>query len=139
MLPTLLLSAALAAQTPAQKPPTPPEPVKLTGCVSAKPEQGGDYTILSDGIQGVRYRLTGKDVRKYAGKKVEVVEETPKKGFVVKGGLYPSPNVAGRAGDLDPAQAAIATQPGAAATAGTGAPLPEFRAGRIRAVNGSCQ
>ena len=131
---TLLISLALLAQTPNQK--TTVEPVRLTGCISEKP-QGSDYTFTNTG-DGSRYRLTGKDIKKYAGKKVEVVA-APSKGFAIKGGLYPSANVAAQAGALDPVQAAIATQPGSGANTGTGSPLPEFRAGSVRTVEGACQ
>ncbi len=95
MLATLLIATALLPQSANQKTPPPPEPLTLTGCVSAKPD-GGDYTF-TDGDGGNQYRLTGKDIRKYAGQKVEVVAERPKK-FTVKGGLYPSPNVAASGG-----------------------------------------
>ena len=134
---TLLMTLALLAQTPNQKSPTAIEPVRLTGCISQKP-QGSDYTF-TDAANGSRYRLTGKDIKKYAGKRVEVVEGAAPKGFAIKGGLYPSPNVAAQAGALDPVQAGIATQPGSGANTGTGEPLPEFRAGRVRTVEGGCQ
>jgi hypothetical protein len=133
---TLLLALALLGQSP-QAPKTPAEPIKLTGCVSAKPGAGGDYT-LTTAEEGSQYRLTGKDIRKFAGKKVEVTENTSK-GFRIRGGLYPSPNVAGQAGALDPAQAAIATQPGVKVPSDATVDLPEFRASRVRAVAGACQ
>ena len=134
---TLLLVTALLAQGSNQKTPTAVEPLQLTGCVSSKPEKGGDYSFTND-AGGDRYRLTGKDIKKYAGKKVEVVQSTSK-NFAIKGGLYPSPNVAGQAGALDPVQSAIATQPGSGAATGTGPDLPEFRVGRVRAVQGECR
>jgi hypothetical protein len=137
MYPTLIIAMALLAQSPSQKPPAKDEPARLTGCVSSKPAQDGDYTFTDTG-NGSQYRLTGKDIKKYAGKKVEVVESSSKR-FAIKGGLYPSPNVAAQAGALDPAQAAIATQPGSGAATGTGSPLPEFRAQRVRAVEGTCE
>ena len=136
MLATMLLAVALAPQGADQKTTTPVEPLKLVGCVSAKPDRG-DYTF-TDAEGGNRYRLTGKDIRKYAGQKVEVEQERPKR-FQIKGGLYPSPNVAAQAGALDPVESGIATQPGSGAATGTGTPLPEFRAGRLRAVTGACQ
>jgi len=135
MLATLFVAIALLPQSSGQKA-APLDPLTLTGCVSAKPD-GGDYTF-TDGSGGNRYRLTGKDIRKYAGQKVEVVAERPKK-FAVKGGLYPSPNVAAQAGALDPVESAIATQRGSGVTSGGAAELPEFRAGRVRAVTGACQ
>ena len=133
---TLLLTMTLFAPAPNQKSSTPVEPLRLTGCVSAKPESG-DYTF-TNAADGNQYRLTGKDIKKYAGLKVEVVESTSK-GFTIKGGLYPSPNVAAQAGALDPVQSGIATQPGSGATRGTGPDLPEFRAGRVRTVQGECK
>ncbi len=136
MLGTLLMALALMAEAPGQKT-TPAPPLQLTGCVSAKPAKGGDYTF-NDGA-GTSYRLTGKDIKKYAGKKVEVIESASK-SLAVKGGLYPSPNVAAQAGALDPVQSAIATQPGSGANTGTGGnDLPEFKAGRVRAVEGTCE
>jgi len=127
---------SLLAQAPNQKGSAQVEPLRLTGCVSPKPE-GGDYTF-TNAADGNRYRLTGKDIKKFAGLKVEVVESTSK-GFAVKGGLYPSPNVAAQAGALDPVQSAIATQRGSGNTPGTAADLPEFRAQRVKAVQGECQ
>lgn len=127
---------ALLGQEPKTNKPATVEPLQLTGCVSAKTENG-DYTFTND-AGGDRYRLIGKDIKKYAGKKVEVVQ-SPSKGFAIKGGLYPSPNVAAQAGALDPVQSAIATQPGSGAATGTGPDLPEFRAGRVRTVQGECR
>lgn len=136
MLATLLIATTFIAAADQKQDSTPVEPLKLTGCVSTKPGVGGDYTFTNG--DGSRYRLTGKDVRKYAGKKVEVVEGSSK-GFQIKGGLYPSPNVAAQAGGLDPVEAGIATQPGSGVRAPSGQELPEFRAGRVRAVPGECQ
>ena len=137
MLATLLIATTLVAQTADQKKAPPVQPLTLTGCVSAKPAKGGDYTFTNDG-NGNQYRVTGQNMKKYAGKKVEIVESSSK-NFALKGGLYPSPNVAAQAGALDPVQAGIATQPGAGVATGTGSDLPEFRAGRVRTVTGACQ
>jgi len=128
---------AAYAQTPDQKSPTKVEPLTLTGCVSPKAE-AGNYTF-TDSTGGSQYRLTGKDIKKYAGKKVEVVEAASKGGLTVKGGLYPSPNVAGQACALDPVQSAIATLRGSGNATGASADLPEFRANRVRLVDGQCQ
>lgn len=142
MLATLLIALALLAQSPKdakEKTPAPVEPLRLTGCVSKTPAKGGGYTFTSG---AETYRLTGKDLKKYAGLKVEVVEALVKeksKGFAVKGGLYPSPNVAGQAGALDPVQAGIATQPGSGVAAGTGGDLPEFRVNTVKLVDGACE
>jgi hypothetical protein len=135
MVPTLLFAVALLGPQ-AQAPKTPPEPLKLTGCLSTQLNPTGDYTFTSE--QGVQYRLTGKDSRKYAGKKIEITQADIK-GLRIKGGLYPTPNIAAQAGAIDPVQAGIATQPGGGAVGvGTNLP-PEFHASRVRAVEGSCQ
>lgn len=148
MMTRILLTAALvapvtaaaqalpAAQTqPAPAAPVATSPARLTGCVANSPGATGGYTF-TNGVDGNRFNLTGKDVRKYAGQMVEVTQEAPKK-FRVGFGLYPSPNVAAQAGAQDSVQAAIATQPGGGAR-GTGE-LPELRASRIRAVSGACE
>jgi hypothetical protein len=116
---------------------TTPSTVTLTGCVSGKPLSGGDYTFV-DNVSGSKYRLTGKGLRKFAGQHVEIVSGKDKK-FVIKGGLYPSPNAAAQAGAIDPGQEAIARQPGGANSGTAGTELPEFRVARVRGVPGACQ
>jgi hypothetical protein len=111
-------------------------PSTLTGCVSDSPLPNGEFTF-TDGVTGSRFRLTGKGIRQWAGQQVEIVSG-PNKRLSVKGGLYPSPNIAAQGGAIDPAQAAIARQPGGAAS-GTGVDLPEFRVARVRAAGGSCR
>jgi hypothetical protein len=114
------------------------KPVELTGCISGPPAAGGTYTLTD--AQGAKYRLTGKKMQKYAGQMVAVVGG-PSKKVSVSGGLWPSPNAAGQAGGLDPAQESIARQPGGSTRpAGPGAvPLPEFNVVRVRAVEGACK
>jgi hypothetical protein len=132
----LLGSSVAIAQTPKSAKAKDTE-VTLTGCVSQSPLGNGDFTF-TDGVSGSKYRLTGKGMRLYAGQQVEIVSG-PNKRLAVKGGLYPSPNIAAQAGAIDPAQAAIARQPGGAAS-GTGiGDLPEFRVAKVRASGGSCQ
>jgi hypothetical protein len=111
-------------------------PIALSGCVSGKPAANGAFTFQE--TEGAKYRLSGKGVRKFAGQKVELVGGSPR-GLTIRGGLLPSPNIAAQAGALDPAQVAIASQPGGTATSGTGADLPEFRVARVRALDGACQ
>lgn len=125
----------VAAQKPAKSSDAPPE---LTGCVSDQPNPNGAFTF-TDAVSGGKYRLSGKKLQKYAGKKVAVVSSQSKRPSV-SGGLWPSPNVAAQAGALDPAQESIARQPGGGATAGTGnVELPELRVVRIRPVDGACR
>lgn len=115
-------------------------PVTMSGCVT---NGGSPQTAVTfaDGDTGNKYRLTGKSVKQYTGQRVEIVGGTPPaRKIAIKGGLYPSPNVAAQAGALDPAKAAIAAQPGGPES-GTGAVdlLPEFRVSRVRVVPGACQ
>jgi len=132
----LLGSSAAIAQTP-KSDKAKDTTVTLTGCVSQSPLANGDFTF-TDGVSGSKYRLTGKGMRLYAGQQVEIVSG-PNKRLAVKGGLYPSPNIAAQAGAIDPAQAAIARQPGGAASGTGGSELPEFRVAKVRASGGSCQ
>ena len=125
-----------AAATPAPAPGKATQ-MTLTGCVSGKPGTSGQYTFQdADGIR--QYRLNGKGVNKFAGQRVELVAGAGGKGLSIRGGLWPSPNVAARGGDIDPAQEAIGRQPG-----GGGAPaltaVPELRVSRLRAVEGACE
>jgi len=132
---SLLLASSAHAQQNANQT---AKPVELTGCISGQPAAGGTYTLTD--AQGGKYRLTGKKMQKYAGQMVAVVGG-PSKKLSVSGGLWPSPNAAGQAGGLDPAQESIARQPGGSTRpAGPGAvPLPEFNVVRVRAVEGACK
>jgi hypothetical protein len=114
-------------------------PVELTGCVSGRPAADGTFT-LTDAQNGGKYRLTGKRMQKYAGRMVAVVGG-PTKKLTVSGGLWPSPNAAGQAGALDPAQESIARQPGGGARrSDAGAvDLPPFNVVRVRTLDGACR
>ena len=132
---SLLIVSAAHAQKNANQP---VKPVELIGCISGQPATSGSYTLTD--AQGAKYRLTGKKMQKYAGRMVAVVAG-PNKKVSVSGGLWPSPNAAGQAGGLDPAQESIARQPGGSTRpAGPGAlPLPEFNVVQVRTVEGACQ
>ena len=133
----LVASAGATAQTPKSSAKDKENTTStLTGCVSDSPLPNGEFTF-TDGTTGSKFRLTGKGIRQWAGKQVEIVSG-PNKRLSVKGGLYPSPSIAAQGGAIDPAQAAIARQPGGAAS-GTGADLPEFRVARVRAAGGTCR
>ena len=135
----LALTAAqpIAQSQDAPSSPQKPAPLTLTGCVSQQPDSGGEFTFTQ--ANGSRYRLTGnKSVKSYAGKRVEIVSSKGG-GFSVRGGLQPSANVAAQAGALDPAKAAIASQPGVHVTGKPDEKLPEFRVASVRAVEGSCK
>jgi hypothetical protein len=128
----VLASTATVAAQQKKEPLKKPSTVTLTGCVQKSETPTGGYT-LSD--QTGIFRLTGVDVRDFVGRRVQIVGGQPR-GLKIKGGLYPSANVAGQAGAMDPARAATAATDAAAAQA-TGAP-PEFRVRSIRPITGSC-
>jgi len=107
--------------------------VALVGCVSPNPNQPGGF-MLSEADQLSQYKLTGSGLRDFAGKRVQIYGEPPKRLKIV-GGLYPTPNLAAEGGK-DPVKAAMA----AATPANTpgGVALPEFRVKSIEVVTGSC-
>jgi hypothetical protein len=106
----------------------------ISGCVAPSATSKRQFT-LTDAESTETYRLTGTDVREFVGKHVEVLG-APSKRLVIKGGLYPSPNVAAQAGDIDPGRAAIAAQSGP--TANEQRPLIEFRVRSVRVTPGDC-
>ena len=123
--------ATTRAQTPS---PTPsPKTLTLRGCVA------GDATVpdrfnLTEDTDGITYRLSGADVRRYVGQRVQVTGGVESKRLHIAGGLVPSANAAGQAGAMDPAQAAMAAStPGA-----NSAQLPTFKVARVRTVAGEC-
>jgi hypothetical protein len=110
----------------------------MNGCIARRVAPQDPLTFEDD--RGFKYRITGRRLGRYTGQRVEIVGTSPvPKRFSFKFGLFPSPNVAARAGDLDPAREAIARQPGGSES-GTGAVelLPEFRVTRVRVVEGAC-
>ena len=109
---------------------------ELVGCVSADPGASGSFTFSES--TGSQYRLTGKSVRKYAGKMVYLMSG-PQKKLAIRGGLWPSPNAAGQAGAVDPAQESIARQRGGATSGTGGFELPELRVVSVRGAGGTCK
>jgi len=130
------IGVSLAAQQSSQKPaPNPSKTITLTGCVEkgATPNQ---YTI-EDELNG-KYEVSGSDIKKYLGQRVQVAGTPGSTRFRIKGGLWPTPNVAAQAGD-DPVKAAIASQPGGGAT-GTGeVALPTFKVKSVRTLGADCR
>jgi hypothetical protein len=108
--------------------------VALVGCVSPNPNQPGGF-MLSEADQPSQYKLTGSSVRDYAGKRVEIMGEAPKRLRVV-GGLYPTPNAAAQGG-RDPVKDAMAAAT-PANTPGGSAALPEFKVKSVQVVAGAC-
>ena len=112
-----------------------PEVITLTGCVERAEGSPAQYT-LEDSATGVKYRLTGTNVRDFVGRPVLIVGGAAGKKLVITGGLTPNPNVAAQAGAIDPARAAVAAQGGAAGP-GT-VDLPEFKVKSVRPGTGGC-
>ena len=135
LLSCIVLVGVTGAQSPPASSPTPRSPVELVGCVSNQPSGSGAFTFDESG--GSKYRLTGKSVRKYAGKMVRLAGGPQGGKLSVSGGLWPSANAAGQAGAIDGAKESIARQPGGGGS-GTGVDLPEFRVVSVRTVDGSC-
>lgn len=127
---------AQGVKTPAAKDAS--KEMRLNGCISADDRRPGQFNFLDDDSGG-RYHLTGKNLKKFVGQRVEIVGGPPGRGVTFKTGLWPSPNVAAQAGAMDPAQAAVARMPGGAADAPGANPLPEFKVTRLRGVEGACQ
>ena len=125
----LSIASAAAAQPPAGKRPS---TITLSGCVQKSETSPNQFTLVDD---YAIYRLSGIDVREFVGRRVQVVGGPPRKLKIV-GGLKPSPNVAGQAGAIDPATAAIAIHDNAARN-GTG-PEIELRVKSIKSIDGSC-
>jgi hypothetical protein len=124
----LACATSVIAQQPAKK----PTALTLSGCIKKGDTATGGFT-LADGEN--TYRLSGVDVRDFVGQRVEVVGGAPRRLKIV-GGLTPTPNVAGQAGDMDPSRAAMAAAE-AANKNGTGAVL-EFRIRSIKPLAGAC-
>lgn len=125
-------ATSVAAQD-SQKPSKPNDLVTMSGCIAAGEKKG---FLLNDDLKD-SYSLTGMNVKEFVGKRVEVTGSSPSpKRVRIVGGLYPSPNVAGQAGDIDPTKAAIASQSGPASNM----PRPpiEFRVREVRVLPGAC-
>ena len=135
---SFLVAAATPGTAAARQPAAPAIPkqsgkiLTLTGCIIPDPARPGGYT-LTDPEQATEYRLTGTDVRDYAGRRVQVSGARPRRLQIV-GGLYPSPNLAAQGGS-DPTKEAIAAADPAAT-----APKPtiEFRVVSVQPVIGTC-
>ena len=133
----LLAPVVFAQQAP---PPAPssktPATITLAGCVSAKPEASGQYTFAeTDGLR--EYRLKGKGINKFAGRRVELVGGTSGNGLSIRTGLWPAPSGGARGVARDPAQESVARQPGGGGA--TGGEFQEFRVSRVRAIEGTCE
>lgn len=134
-----LVTAGLAVaqeSSPARKPAPAPRVVTLTGCVE-KGTTPNQYTIQD--VMNGRYEVSGTDIKKYVGQRVQVAGTPGSTRFRVKGGLWPNPNVAAQAGSMDPAKAAVAAMPGGPYAATGDIALPTFKVKAVRTLDGGCE
>jgi hypothetical protein len=132
-------AATAAAQTTAGvKPPT--KPITLSGCVQPSDASPDQFTLSDDHdpAKTTTYRLSGADMKEFAGKRVELGGGVVPPKLKIAGGLRPSPNVAGQAGAIDPTQAVIAGSSGGAASGTGSVDLPEFRVKSVKTLGGVC-
>jgi hypothetical protein len=134
----IVVALLLAQSQPApQKKADSNEPVTLKGCVVRDVSSGSSYTF-TDESSGTKYRLAGKSVAKYSGTAVEVVGLIDTRNVAVTGGLWPTPNVAAQAGNMDPGKAAVIALGGG--STGTGrVELPTLRITRVGLGAGECK
>ena len=147
MLPAIAVALLLAQAQPAEpakaepaKKLDPNGPVTMNGCVSrdyTDSKNATAYTFISD--DGGRYRVSGKSVSKYSGMSVQVVGVIDTKKVKVVGGLWPTPNIAGQAGNIDPGKAAIAALPGGTETGTGNVDLPVLNVSRFSLGSGECR
>jgi hypothetical protein len=144
----VIAAAGLAAQAgaPAGSQPAPSDSknagkkLTLVGCVQPNDVTPNQFTFADDQDKiATTYRLSGKDVKAYAGRRVQIVGGVVTPRLKVSGGLLPSPNVAGQAGAIDPSRAAIANGNGGTASGTGNVELPEFRVTAVRSVAGDCK
>jgi hypothetical protein len=148
MLPAFAIAVLLAQAQPAEpakaqpaKKVDPNAPVTMNGCLSRDYTDSKDasaYTFV-DSVDGSRYHVKGKSVSKYSGMSVEVVGVIDTKKLRIIGGLYPSANIAGQAGAIDPGKAAVAAMPGGASTGTGNVDIPTLNVTRLSLGQGECR
>jgi hypothetical protein len=143
MLPALAVALLLAQAQPAEpaRKADPNAPITMNGCVTrdyTDSKNASAYTFV-DAIDGGRYHLKGKSLSRYSGMSVQVVGIIDTKKLKVAGGLWPSPNVAGQAGNIDPGKAAIAALPGGPTTGVGNVELPTLNVTRLSLGEGECR
>jgi hypothetical protein len=141
---TAVIAAALSI-APAAQQKAPPDTarkdaaskvVTLSGCVE-KGTMPNQFTMNDD--SNGRYVVSGSGIQKYLGRRVQVAGTPGSTRFVVKGGLWPTPNVAAQAGAIDPAKAAVAAQPGGGASGTGDVDLPTLKVRSVRTIDGGCK
>jgi hypothetical protein len=130
------LTAAAQSSQGSEKAPPAPKTLTLTGCVE-KADTPNHYTI-ADEVNG-KYDVSGSDIRKYLGMRVEAAGVPGSTKVVVKGGLWPTPNVAAGSAGTDPAKRAVAAMPGGGASGTGDVSLPTLKVRNVRTLDGACK
>jgi hypothetical protein len=108
----------------------------LVGCVE-RGDTPNQFTLVDP--QNGKYMLSGARLGRYVGQRVQLVGTADSSRLRIAGGLWPTANVAGQAGAIDPVKAAIAGTPGGGA-AGTGdTQLPRIKVKSIQTMEGGCK
>lgn len=106
----------------------------LSGCVTPNADGRKTFTLV-DATGGETYILNGMDTRTSVGKQMQVTGTLAKR-IRIADRLYPSPNVAAKAGAIDPGHAALAAQ--SQSNAQSSRPAIEVNVKSVRLVPGSC-
>ena len=100
----LAMASVAAAQQPAASPSASdksdknaPKTITLSGCVTKGKGQPNQFTL--DDEQNGKYQLSGNQIGHYLGQRVEIAGTTDTSRVKIKGGLWPTPNVAAQGGD----------------------------------------
>lgn len=113
-----------------------PRTLTLTDCIRALPVASRPFLQEPDDRR--RTPATGRRFQRFVGHGKEWIWRLGSKRVTIRGGLWPSANVAAQVGALDPAQEALARQPGSAST-GTGSVPAASWSTRTNRVSGVCQ
>jgi hypothetical protein len=136
--------AGLAAQSttppaPAQSPKKDaPKSLTLTGCVAPDNASAGHFTLADFTTGAPSYRLAGKDLGRYLGRRVELIGAAARPKVSIITGLTPSPNVAAQAGAMDPAEAERARLGGSGNAQPGNIVIPEVTVKTVKVLAGRC-
>ena len=128
-------AAQSSSQTDAKQ--SAPKTITLAGCVEKVAGPSTRYTM--QGADGSKYEVSGGGINKFVGKRVEIAGIPGSTRLKVKGGLWPTPNVAAQGGAVDPAKAAVAAMPGGGASGTGDVNLPTVKVRSIRSLDGVCE
>jgi len=128
-------AVATAGQTPSGTPPRNGSTLAtLSGCATPNSDERKTFTFV-EAASGETYILKGIDARTAVGKQMQVTGTLTRR-VRIAGGLYPSSNVAAKAGSIDPSHAALAAQH--QPDAQSSKPAIEVNVKSVRLVPGSC-